>query len=101
KPFPHHRLIIHHQASDAHSATPSNGNETATRKPPASVGSAARDPPSRATRSRIPVRPRPGRWPLRTVSPLAPLAPAPGPFTTSSSSASDERLRTTETALPL
>ena len=59
----HHRLVVRDQAARVprpravlHVVSPS-GSTADTTKPPAGVGPADSDPPSKATRSRIPVRP--------------------------------------------
>ena len=58
----HHRLIVRDEAAGAggtgraHRVSPS-GSTADTMNPPAGVGPADSEPPSRATRSRIPVRP--------------------------------------------
>jgi len=63
--LPHHRLVVGDQAPYGHiacravgrHAVPLNGSTAETTKPPSGAGPADSEPPSSATRSRIPASP--------------------------------------------
>ena len=89
--LPHHRLVVGDQAPRGpaaarravrgHGVSPS-GSTAETTKPPSGAGPADSEPPSRATRSRIPVSP----WPGPCSFPDGPAGP-PGPLATRSRTA--------------
>ena len=62
----HHRLVVGDQARDRSTVARrrrASGSTAETAKPPTALGPAEIEPPSSATRSRIPAMPWPGRAP--------------------------------------
>src|SRR5208282_2679045 len=102
--FAHHRLVVDDQAARGHAAAgrapgrhaawPS-GSTADTTKPPSGAGPADSEPPSSATRSRIPVSPWPGPCSFRA----GPEGP-PGPLATRSRTAPASWSTDTVTAAP-
>ena len=57
QPGAYQRLVVGEHDPDGHRAGAGSGSRAATRKPPPGRGPAVNSPPSRATRSRMPVIP--------------------------------------------
>ena len=77
QPGAHQLLVVDQQHPDRHAGS-WIGSRATTRKPPPGAGPASRSPPSRATRSRIPISP----WPVPGSAGVAPSS-----FTVTSRSA--------------